>query len=101
MAGYLVLILVLSLAVLFAPKQPGMMQTQELQKEIEYQERMLDIANNTEGCLPAESYIEHFNDKELADETLHQLRQKGNMTTEKRSEGILDKRTVYCPGVIN
>lgn len=101
MSVYLLLIIVIGLAALLAPSQPGMMNAQELQKENRYQDRMLDIANNTEGCLTAESYTEHFEDKELARETLNQLQDKGNMTEETETKGIFDSRKVYCPGEIN
>ena len=88
--------MLLALASLFAPKQ-GMMAAQELEKQRTYQAEMTSLLNLTDTCLRKEGFTEHFEDEELADQTIEQMRENGNVTTENRNKGILDSYTIYCP----
>jgi hypothetical protein len=57
-----------------------------------YRENMSYLVNMTSGCHPAESYTEHFENKEQAREALEQL------NVEKPDEGLamFSAETLYC-----
>lgn len=96
LVGYGVLILLIVIMLLTMPKN-NMMQMQEIHKQQIYEKEMIDLFNITDSCLPRESFTEHFQDQSIAEETIETLEEQGNITTETRSDGILNEKKVYCP----